>query len=322
MRIDSNLSYAERMRWRVLAAVGVVGAIAAAAACALDIPDVIVEGGVDAKTGDVDVLQCDDSCAPTGFAPVLFALDRTAACPSGMQTLDLAADPDAAPASACSCGCNVLTQPQCLPTTLTHRIEEFQLPDGSVACNTGGNAFIVDGGCNMVVDAGGVSIHFAWQGDPFAPTTDGTCSSTSTVNTAAVPSTASRLCVDPTCTGTCASQGNFQACVYAQGAVTCPNGFTKTHHVGTVNLSCSSCSACTVTADGGCQGTLALYSDTNCNSKIIDVSFDGGCASTGANGQTADSMRYTPLLVGVGCNAGTSSVSGVSLTGEITVCCP
>jgi hypothetical protein len=78
-----------------------------------------------------------------------------------------------------------------------------------------------------------------------------------------------------------------------------------------------------VTTDGGCEGTLALYSDTLCANKIIDVSFDGGCASTGtANGQLASSMKYTPVAVGVGCSAGAANASPVSLTDEITVCCP
>jgi len=75
------------MRGRVIALFGVLAAFGAAGACALDIPDVIGEGGVDASTGDVittkdvnvpdvPVPQCDASCAPAGFTPVLFALDQ------------------------------------------------------------------------------------------------------------------------------------------------------------------------------------------------------------------------------------------------------
>jgi hypothetical protein len=303
---------------------GVVVAIATAAACALDIPDVIVEGGAaDVDVPDVPVPQCDDSCAPAGFVPGLFALDRSTACPTGMQTLDLAADPGAAPASVCTCSCNVTSQPECIPATLTHHISQFVGPDGSVACNSGGTPFDVDGGCNLVGDGGQVAIHFGWEGDPFKPTSPGTCTSTASTNAGAVPSTASRLCIDTTCTAACASQGSLQACVYAKGDVPCPSGYSKTHHAGTVNVSCSPCSACSVTTDGGCEGTLALYSDTLCANKIIDVSFDGGCASTGtANGQLASSMKYTPVAVGVGCSAGAANASPVSLTDEITVCCP
>ena len=318
------------MRFRLFAAVGVVAAFGAAGACALDIPDVIVDGGVDANNGDsssdvnvpdVPVPTCDASCAPSGFAPVLFALDRSSSCPAGMTVLDLAADPGAAPANACTCDCHVTMQPQCAPATITHDIATFPPLDGGLFCISAGSSLTVDGGCNLVPDGGQLAIHYAWEGHPFPPVDAGTCTSNASGNAGVVPSTAGRLCVDSTCTGTCASQGNFKACVYAQGAVPCPSGFTQTHHAGTVSLACAACSACSVT-NGQCEGTVSLYADLNCASKIIDENMDGGCASNGsANGQVAQSLKYNPSVVGSTCNAGKSSGT-VSLTNEVTVCCP
>ena len=320
------------MRFRLFAAVGVVAAFGAAGACALDIPDVIVEGGVDANKSDssppqdvnvpdVPIPQCDASCAPSGFTPVLFATDRSSACPSGMTTLDLAADPGAAPANACTCDCNITTQPHCLPATITHDVAQFPPLDGGLSCNSTGTQFIVDGGCYQP-DGGGVNVLYAWEGHPYAPVASGSCTSNASANAGAVPSTASRLCVDSTCAGTCASQGNLKACVYAPGAVPCPSGFTQTHHAGTVSLACAACAACSVT-NGQCEGTVTLYSDTACTTKIIDESMDGGCALNGsANGQYAQSLKYTPQLVGTTCNPGKAGVGTVSLAGEVTVCCP
>lgn len=315
------------MRFRLVAAFGLIAAFGAAGACALDIPDVIVDGGVDANKGDsspsdvnvidVPVPQCDASCAPAGFTPVLFALDRSTKCPASTTTLDLAADPGAAPASACPCDCTVTTQPTCLPATVTHEIQT--VADGGLACTVGGNPLTFDGGC---LSEPGFNIHLAWQGDPYAPIDAGTCTSNVTSNAGNVPSTASRLCIDSTCASTCAAQGNFKACVYASGDVACPTGYTQTHHAGTVGVTCGACSACAVNG-GLCEGTISIYSDFSCALKIIDVSQDGGCASTGnGNGQTANSLKYTPLVAGLACTPGKSSGGTVSLGSEITVCCP
>jgi len=318
------------MRGRVIAAFGVLAAVGIAGACALDIPDVIVEGGVDATSDspadvnvpDVPIPQCDGSCAPTGFTPVLFALDRSTACPSGMQTLDLAVDPGAAPPSACTCDCTVTSQPECVPATVTHDIEQFGSLDGGLSCNGSGTPFTLDGGCNIVPDGGAVAIHIAWDWYPYPPVEAGTCTSNAIVNSSGVPSSAGRLCVDPTCAGTCANQGNLAACVYAQGNVPCPSAYSKAHHAGTVSVSCPACQGCTVTSDGGCEGTIAFYADFGCAVKITTANMDAGCAATGANGQTAPSMRYTPVVAGVACNPGTSGNGTVSLGGEVTVCCP
>jgi hypothetical protein len=173
-----------------------------------------------------------------------------------------------------------------------------------------------------VEEGGAFNIHVAWEGHPYPPVVAGACTTNATANGSAIPTSPSRLCVDSTCAGTCANQGNLKACVYAQGDVACPTGFSQAHHAGNVNVSCAACSACSVTSDGGCQGTIGIFSDFACAQKIIDVSMDGGCAATGANNQLAYSLRYTPTVAGVTCNAGKTSVSGVSLAGEITVCCP
>jgi len=184
----------------------------------------------------------------------------------------------------------------------------------------GGNALTFDGGCLQLA---GFNIHMAWQGDPYPPVAPGACTTNSSGVPSGVPSSPSRLCVDSTCAGTCKGSGSYQACVYAQGQVACPSGYSQKHRAGTVTVACGSCVGCSVTVDGGCEGTIGLFSDPACGTKMIDVSMDGGCASTGtANGQTASSLKYTPLVVGTTCNPGKTGPGTVSLAGEITVCCP
>jgi len=96
-----------------------------------------------------------------------------------------------------------------------------------------------------------------------------------------------------------------------------------THHVGNVNVSCGSCSGCAATLpDGGCEGTVTIYNDPLCVSLSATVDVDGVCTATDA-GTFAGvrALKYTPVEVGAVCTPGAASGS-VSLTQELTVCCP
>jgi hypothetical protein len=313
-----------------MVAVGAV--VCAAAACAIDIPDVIDGGGdatsPDAAANDVVEIDVQVSCdagacgAPAGFAPVLFAADRTTACPTGMQTLDLAADPGTATESACPCDCTVTKQPGCVPTTLNHELDQFASLDGGISCTATGTPLPVDGTCDRIDASTGLHVYAAWSIPPVPPAVPGQCTTTAQPDPSAVPSTPARVCVDPTCAGVCAAPAGFRACAFASGSVACPAGWTEEHHLGTVAVSCNACSACSVSLDGGCQGTLSLYSDPSCSTLIEKASVDGGCAANVAFGQTAYSYMYNPVAVGLVCTPGKSSGGPVSLTGEVTVCCP
>lgn len=283
------------------------GAMDAEAAIATDASgDALGDVGI---IPDVVVPSCDGACgAPSGFAPVLFALNQNTNCPSGTTTLNGAADPSIG--AACACHCTIVQPPSCLPAVLTHSIG-----DEPGACSTVSTlAPEVDGGC---YDAGGAGLHAYWSIPPPPVTSQGTCSSTPAEDASAVAVTASRLCIDSTCQGTCNTTQGFDTCLMAAGNVPCPGGYTA-HHVGNVTLSCGTCSACSV--GGTCGGTVSLYSDEGCTSLVGTVGVDGGCASTGGSAGFG-SLKYAPAIVGQTCTPGTATGT-VSLQGELTVCCP
>jgi hypothetical protein len=305
------------------AAACALAVLAGAASCAIDIPDV-VEGGLDATANEAAPPEAGDevvppSCdagacgAPDGFTPVLFALDQNTPCPQGTTSTDLVADPGATPKNACACDCNVTAQPSCVPYVLAHQLGYF---DGG--CFTQ-SSFVAtfDGGCNAV---SGVSLAPYWRVDSFAPITPGSCTSNATADAGGVTTTASRMCVDPTC-GSCTAPPGFQACFMAAGDVACPAGTTH-HAAGTaVEVSCATCSSCSV--GGTCGGTITFYSDTACATAVGQpVAVDGGCNATGAYNAQPAAMRYDPTVSGVTCKAGTTSVQSTSLASPVTLCCP
>lgn len=258
---------------------------------------------------DVAVPSCDGACgAPTGFAPVLFALNQSTSCPTGTTTLNGAADPSIG--GACACDCTVTQPPSCLPATLTH-----SLGDTAGACSTASSFTpLLDAGC---YDAGNIGLHAYWSIPPPPVTAQGTCSSKPANDVSAVSATASRLCLDSTCQATCHTTAGFKTCLLASGAVPCPGGYTP-HHVGNVIVSCGTCSVCAV--GGACGGTVSIYSDTGCTTLVGTVAVDGTCAATGGPANLG-SVEYKPAIVGETCTPGTTTGT-VSLQQELTVCCP
>lgn len=311
--------------WIATLACGTLGAVGAA--CLVDIPDV-VDAASDASTdnglSDTSLPSCDGACgSPAGFSPVLFALNQSATCPSGMTTLNAAADPGTPGSGACStCDCTITEPPQCVPVTLTHNFEEFGPPDAAMCAQPGTFTYLNDGGCLVTGDAA-VPIDERWAVPPNPPVANGTCTSSSNGTLSMVPSTASRLCLDTSCTSSCTAPNGFEACFVASGAVACPANLTS-HHVGTVALSCPTCNGCSVTA-AECEGTLALYSDTTCTTLLDTENVDGSCQENSfmSIGELVRSMQYSPALVGTVCKPGTASGSPtVALQQELTVCCP
>lgn len=257
---------------------------------------------------DVSLPSCDGACgSPSGFTPVLFALDQKTSCPSGTTTLNGAADPSIG--GACACDCKVTQPPTCLPMLLNH-----DLADTPNAC-TNVSPFVptLDGGC---YDAGATGLHAYWSIPPPSVDAPGTCTTTPANNPSAASATASRLCLDTSCQATCAQTSGFQTCFVANGNVACPAGLTS-HHVGNVAVSCNACSSCSV--GGSCGGAVTLYADNACNTALSTIGVDGGCAPT--NGTTLGGLKYVPAIVNQTCTPGTASGT-VSLQQELTVCCP
>lgn len=323
-------------RWLLAGTVG-AGSALAFAACFVDVPDVVGPdaqgpdaaegggGGGDGGGGDggmdvfIPVPSCDaGTCgAPTGFQPVLFATDRSGACPGGTTSVDVAADP-AAQAGSCSCDCAVTRDPPCVPQLLPHARDTTSQP----TCNQQGSPWlIVDGGCNTPVQGYPHSLSMHWSLAPMPPLDAGTCSGNATGDPSKVAFVAARLCVDPTCKLACSPAGGFAACVQAPGDVPCPMPLKK-HLVGlSVSVACSACSGCAVAVDGGCRGTLAVYSDSMCQTQLAGaLPVDGTCFANGNVGTDVNSFRYTPS-VATTCIPGTS-VGTASITQTQTVCCP
>jgi len=317
-------------RWVIAGAVS-LGMGSFGVACFVDLPDVVTDGGGNDGGGDgafdalPDIVIPPPSCeagacgAPQGFQPVLFAADRNTPCPNGTTSFDMVANPGDAGAGACTCDCNVTAQPTCVPQTLVHNLDT-NAPNNPLCTTAGGTWLLVDGGCN---NSGPHPLTSHWSVPPGSVVDAGKCTGTAAANPSAVPSTPSRMCMDATCTTACAPAVGFSECFQATGDVPCPSGLTK-RSVGTaIAVTCGSCSACAVSADGGCQGTLSLYSDTACATLLeAPIGVDGGCVTNAAANQTINSYQYSASLVGLTCTPGTSSATSVSLNQPQTICCP
>jgi hypothetical protein len=279
-------------RW--LAGITGVFAVGAIASCLVDIPDV-VDG-----SADVAVPMCEGGCgAPVGFSPVLFALDRATSCPPSTTTLDLIADPTIG--SACACDCTITEPPACARFTV-------YVDDGG-SCNASAVTVTTSVSCwvNLVPNRP----HWSFVG---SQTSEGGCASEPASDAGGVVGTPSRACVDTTCTGNCQPTTGFQSCFFAVGDRQCPFGLTA-HHVGQPSVSCGACSACSVKAD--CLGTVSFFSDYSCQNSLGVTQPLNTCDPEVSN---AGSLFYDPDGGNV-CTPGTSD-GGVSLSQELTVCCP
>jgi hypothetical protein len=309
---EHRFSYTRCMRTRRIAlGVAALACATAAGACLIDIPDVsdgaAGDGGV-RDTGPV----CDACGAAPGFSPVFFALDRATQCPPGTSGTDVVADPGDAGPGACTCSCGIASPPSCFPASLPTAYDP--------TCSTTGSVLqIPAAGCLVSSGAlGGTHASVA----PFVPD-GGTCTDVPSSDPSKVATVPARRCTPTACDATiCSPVNGFQGCFEAPGDVTCPNGLVK-HLVGSsVDLTCG-CTACSIEVDGGCEGTITLYSGADCGSPIeAPIVVDDTCqANSAAQGTTYASLTYTPSLVGVRCVAGAGEAANVSLLQESTICC-
>ena len=312
------------MRARSFVALAMAAAGLAAGACVIDIPDVVGDGGADAASdvatdsadGDsvFEAGPCDACGAPAGFSPVLFTLDRSTPCPTGTSDTDLVADPGDAGAGACTCGCSVSSQPSCLPASLL----SFYNGNGQQTCTVSGVTVQIPDGGGCVTMTGNISADI--QFDPFVPA-GGTCSDVPASDPSKVATSAARICTAPCGSVTCAAASGFRPCYASSGDVACPNGLEK-HTVGAAPAVVCSCGACSMSVDGGCEGTVTLFKNPDCTNPVESVPVDGTCTANQAPGSQVQSVSYAPTLVGLGCKGGTPSVTSVGLTQPVTVCCP
>jgi len=109
-------------------------------------------------------------------------------------------------------------------------------------------------------------------------------------------------------------------CVYAEGDVACPSGFTFVAHAGTgADPGCAPC-ACEAGAPGTCGGTVTAYYNLGCDAGDEAGTFgiQSGCGFIGPQYQSVLVELVPP---DAGCSVTGASSGDASLTGEKTICC-
>lgn len=283
--------------------------------------DVVVDTGIDVIEEPGPPLPCTtDASVCTGAIPVgwtltMFSANRGTPCPVNATTGDVVATP-VATTGACSCSCNVTTQPSCVLGTVT-----------GVWGNTGcGNAwgpwtFTTPGQC---VDLG-VNVNLG-NNNNFSKLalTPGVCSGASAADPGKVTSTPMRTCTpaagcaEDVCSGQVPS--GLRSCIASNGDVACPAGpfSQKAAVVGSgPSLLCGSCSACSTQATCG-AATIKYWDDANCTQATGSIAADGKCNPT--SNVHANHITYESQVQNVQCVAGSSTPS-VDLAGKTTICC-
>ncbi len=256
---------------------------------------------------------------PQGWSLVAYEANRSTACPGNFTTTDVVASPTLQ-AGACTCSCNVTTQPSCALGTVTVGYSgnnqcNFTLPPMNIT---------TEGQC---VDYGiGTFTPFSYNSYTKLPLTPGTCTTAAATDTSKVGSTPTRTCIPPQ---TCAEdvcngdvpQG-MRACIVGAGDVACPAGpfSDKAAVVGSdTSLTCGACSACSVTASACGNGTVKYWGDSSCTQAKGTIAADGKCNATGTP-SGVNHFTYENPVQNVKCNAGTSTPTA-DLAGKQTVCC-
>jgi len=266
-----------------------------------------------------DASAC-SGAVPAGWTLTAFAPNRTTACPGNFTATDVVAAPTLQ-AGACTCSCNIATQPSCALGAVTGTWS------GDANC---GNAwktwtFTAVGQCMDY----GMGANFA-LGSHNSYTklglTPGTCNSPAAVaDGSKVGSTPMRTCVpsvacaEDVCNG--AVPAGMRACIATAGDVACPAGpfSDKAAVIGaTTTLSCAGCSTCNVTQSACGAATVKFWADANCTQAKGSVAADGNCNATGSVSTTH--FTYENPVQNVQCNAGTSAPTA-DLGTKRTVCC-
>jgi hypothetical protein len=274
-------------------------------------------GGDGGGRGDGGTVgPCDAKCGvnvPTGFTLVTSLDGRNTSCPDGWTSKDVVANPTAA-VDACSCACNVTTQPSCAGGAITRHYDQTNGP----MCNVGATTINASGsGCNLLPNAiNALGYHYSAT---LAPT-GGACTFDAKADASKVMAREARICEVPaTCQGAVCGAKNI--CVTTTGDIACPATFPVKQMVGaSANLECSACAACKVAAT--CGGTLAMYTDYNCSVGKATYPVDGTCNTNPA----INSMFLTYIFQGsvgkVDCGGPAPTSTGTpKLAQPTTVCC-
>jgi hypothetical protein len=280
---------------------------------------------------DASGCSADAGCVvvPTGWTLGAFDSTQMAPCPMGFTAggpLNVVEGPNA-PSSACSCSPCAMTTP---PSCASGPVKVFFDPGGPQTCGLPGQPAQQN---NLPAGACGTDLYTMPLNNLDLryvppPPTGGACAAPGLPQKQNVTYAAKgRLCQpDSAASGGCTGNdckptlpAPYRACIVGAGNQTCPSPYTATHHVGSdVSFTCAGC-ACNVTAI--CDGTMTLYTDNACQTGAKNVPVDDKCHG-GENG-SFNSYKYTGNPPGaVACQVGPPAApSGVTLTGQLTVCC-
>ena len=303
----------------------VLGSVAAACGGAADTPLLGDGGGGGGDGSTVDSVapdggaNCDVSrCAnvPAGFHAVSL-VDATASCPNGFDTSDLVTAPIAND-GACTCACNVTTQPDCTNGSVTRYLQT----NTSTTCSQQATTFQANGGACTQIQNGALYLSYSHYAVNAPPPSGGACQYDATVDPQKVSSTKARVCAPPaSCQG--AVCDGASVCVAQTGDVACPGDFPKKTLVGTsATADCSACGgSCSVTGD--CTGTFSVYTDPSCTQNGVDFTADGTCSPNPATTTTAYTYYQYAGSVKTATCGGTAptSTATATLDGTTTVCC-
>ena len=293
------------------------------------VPDVV---SVDGATTDVTVdvveepgppLPCTSDASvcsgavPNGWTLTMFSANRATPCPVNSTAEDVVASPGST-AGACTCSCNITTQPSCAIGQVTGKWAN----DNQCGNSWGQWTIATAGQCTAFPNPVTVGNYNQFSK---LPLTAGACSGTPTPDTSKLTSTPMRTCAPSTacaedvCNGQVPS--GMRSCITAPGDVTCPLSpvIDKVAVVGpNATLECGTCTTCNVA--GTCAGTATLkyWDDANCTVARGSITANGACNPT--TNQHVSHFTYENPVQGLACNAGTSTPK-VDLATKRTICC-
>jgi len=270
----------------------------------------VTEGGPQS----CDVTRC--AKVPDGFQ-VVSLVDANTTCPTGFDTNDVVSSP-AASDGACTCGCNVTTQPDCTTGNVTRYLDQSSTP----MCNYQATTLSANGGACTAIANGPLYLQYYHYATNAPPPSGGVCQFDATLDPQKISSSKARICAPPSsCQGAVCDGG--PVCVKQDGDVTCPGDFPNKTLVGaSATAECGACgSACTVV--GQCMGTLGFYTDSGCSLGAQSFTADGTCVTNPASAATGFTYyQFKGSLKSATCN-GTppTSTATAKLNGATTVCC-
>ena len=290
-----------------------------------------------------DAVSSSDGAACTLSIPASWTLSvyttGAGACPTGYPEHVAYASPTIG-ANACSCGCTVTQDGDCLQGT----IAVSGNADNGATCDTPILTIDVSGGgsaCFTVPSSSqGVSLPARTQASALPPD-GGTCADMAGMDPTQVSSAPIRYCDVPAAGAGSVCNGSappgFMACIATSGTVACPaaSSFNTRFVVGDrATIACSPCTECSV-ATTCSNPTISAYDNRMCRgSPFAVLSVDGACDPTagggmggmgmggmggGNRGSNVLSVQYD-VTETTTCTPGTSTATA-QLTNPITICC-